>query len=128
QSPGAGHAMVEVLFKPVSHLAREQSVRTAPGRISHRISRLQPAGVGIGEPPDELRRVHLRSGDHGAGGASEDAHRRDSRAYAVLRASVVGLVRTEPGLWFFDPVGAGEVSFAQMGHSPATPVREPGTP
>jgi glycosyltransferase involved in cell wall biosynthesis len=52
--------------------------------------------------------------DHGANRADQNADRRGPRAYALFRASLLGVIRPEPGLRTVDLMGSGKVSYTPL--------------
>ena len=109
-------------------MAENAVFQSAAVGIPHGLSRLPAGSARIGQPGDELRQVHLRPGDHGATGQYQDAHHRGAGAHAVLRASVVGVLRGEFHLRRVDPVAAASLSSAPRRNPAPAAVREPATP
>src|SRR5688572_30821184 len=79
---GPGDALVEVRLQPVPDLGGEPRLRPRPERVPHGLSRLPPRGPGDRQLPDQLRRLHLRSGDRRPGRRVRVPDRRDRRADA----------------------------------------------
>src|SRR5262249_5694162 len=92
--------------------------------VPHRLSRLPPRRSRDGQLQSQWRQLHLRPGDHRAGGRGGISHLRNRRAHALLPRGLLGVVRRLHRLWPAHPRCRLLVSAQQVGPPALAPVRQ----